>query len=172
MTSAGEGYWTATNSGVEANYDLISTTGVGIINVDAEYNTTTLGPLLPSNVVNEIRVSPGTPNVLNVATVSGDFMIEEERVVSLTGSQRSRRLTLGLDVVSTDFTQGTTFDDGGKYTTTTGIATVYGLSSSSVTVSGTWHQEIGPSDIFTRENTRDQAVTTGTNTVIRTTSVA
>ncbi len=172
MTTAGEAYWTVVNSGVEANYDLISTTGVGIINVDAEYNTTTHGPLLPHNIVNEVRVSPGTPNVLNVATASGDFMIEEERVVSLTGSQRSRRLTLGLDVVSTDFPQGTTFDDGGKYTTTTGIATAYGLSSSSVTVSGTWHQEIAAPDTFSKENTRDQAVTTGTNTVIRVTSVA
>jgi hypothetical protein len=173
MTSAGEAYWTVVNSGVEANYDLISTTGVGIINIDAEYNTTSHGPLLPHNIVNEVRVSPGTPNVLNVATASGDFMIEEERDVNLTGTQRNQRLTVGLNVVSTDFTQGTTYDDGGKYTTTTGIATIFGLSSSSgVTVSGTHHQEIAALDIFTRENTRDQAVITGTNTVIRTTSVA
>jgi len=171
LTNAGEAYWTVVKSGVEANYDLISTTGVGIIDVDAEYNTTVNGPLLPHNIVNEVRVSEGSPNVLNVATASGDFMIEEERDVNLTGTQRSRRLTVGLDVVSTDFTQGATYDDGGKYVTTTGIATAFGLSNSNVTVSGTWHQEISLFDKFAKENTRDQAVTTGTNTVIRTTSV-
>jgi len=171
LTSAGEAYWTVVNSGVEANYDLISTTGVGIIDVDAEYNTTTNGPLLPHNIVNEIRVSENTPNILNVATVSGDFMIEEVQGAEATA--RSQRLTSGFDVVSTDFAPGTTYDDGGKYTTTTGIATVFGLSSSSgVTVSGTHHQEISLFDKYTKENTRDQAVITGTNTVIRTTSVA
>ena len=169
MTEAGEGYWTVINSGVESNYDLISTTGVGIIDVDAEYNTTVNGPLLPHNIVNEVRVSPGPPNVLNVATASGDFMIEEVQGAEPTA--RSRRLTLGFDVVSTDFTKGATYDDGGKYVTTTGIATAYGLSNSNVTVSGTWHQEISLFEKFTKENTRDQAVITGTNTVIRTTSV-
>jgi len=170
LTNAGEAYWTVVLSGVEANYDLISTTGIGIINVDAEYNTTVNGPLLPHNIVNEVRVSEGTPNILNVATASGDFMIEE--VQGAEDTARNRRLTVGPDVVSTDFVQGTTFDDGGKYTTTTGIVTIYGLSNSDVTVSGTHHQEISLLDQFSRENTRDQAVITGTNVVIRTTSVA
>ncbi len=160
MTAGNDGYWTVINSGVEANYDLISTTGIGIIDVDAEYNTTAHGPLLPHNILNEVRVSEGTPNVLNVATASGDFMIEEERDVNLTGTQRSQRLTLGFDVVSTDFSQGTTFDDGSKYVTTTGIATIFGLVASNVTVSGTHHQEISLSEKFTKENTRDQAVVT------------
>ena len=44
LTTAGEAYWTVVKSGVEANYDLISTTGVGIINVDQEYNTTVTVP--------------------------------------------------------------------------------------------------------------------------------
>ena len=43
MTAGNDGYWTVINSGVEANYDLISTTGTGIIDVDAEYNTTVNG---------------------------------------------------------------------------------------------------------------------------------
>lgn len=170
LTSAGEAYWTVVNSGVEANYDLISTTGIGIIDVDAEYNTTVNGPLLPHNIVNEVRVSEGTPNILNIATASGDFMIEE--VQGAEDSARSRRLTVGLDVVSTDFGYGTTYDNGGKYTTTTGIATFYGLSNSNVTVSATHHQEISIFDKFSKENSRDQAVITGTNTVIRTTSLA
>ncbi len=170
LTEAGEGYWVAVNSGVEANYDLISTTGTGIIGIDAAYNTTSSAPLLPNVLINEVRVSEGSPNILNVATISGDFMIEEVQGAEATA--RSRRLTTDLDVVSTDFAPGTTFDDGGKYTTTTGIATIYGLSSSSVTVSGTHHQEISITDKNIRENTRDQAVITGTNTVIRTTSIA
>jgi len=171
LTTAGEAYWTVVKSGVEANYDLISTTGVGIIDVDQEYNTTVNGPLLPHNVVNEVRVSEGTPNLLNVATASGDFLIEEERDPNLTGTQRSRRLTVGFDVVSTDFAPDTTFDDGGKYVTTTGIVTIYGIANNSVTVSGTHHQEISIFEKFTKENTRDQAVITGTNTTIRTTTV-
>jgi hypothetical protein len=170
LTQAGEGYWTVVNSGVEANYDLISTTGIGIINVDAQYNTTVNGPLLPHNIVNEVRVFPGPLNILNVATVSGDFMIEEVQGAEATA--RSRRVTEGLDVVSTDFAAGTAFDAGGKYTTTTGIITVYGISGGAVTVSGTHHQEIDLLAKFITENTRDQAVTTGTNVVIRTTSIA
>jgi hypothetical protein len=170
MTEAGEGYWTVVNSGVEANYDLLSTTGVGIINIDAEYNNTANGPLLPHNIVNEVRVSPGIPNILNIATASGDFMIEEVQGSEPTAD--SRRLTQGLDVVSTDFVQGTTFDNGGKYTTTTGIVTIYGVSGAAVTVSGTHHQDISLAEKFIKENTRDQALITGTNTVIRTTSIA
>jgi len=158
------------NSGVEANYDLISATGTGIIGIDAKYDSTVNGPLLPYNVVNEVRVSEGTPNILNVATASGDFMIEE--VQGAEASARSRRLTTGLNVVSTDFSPGATFDNGGKYTTTTGIVTIYGISGGTVTVSGTHHQDISLGESFTKENTRDQAVITGTNTVIRTTSIA
>jgi hypothetical protein len=169
MTDAGEGYWTVINSGVEANYDLLSTTGIGIIDVDAEYNTTVNGPLLPHNIVNEVRVSANTPNVLNITTASGDFMIEEVQGAEPTA--RSRRLNPDFNVISSDFTRGATYDDGGKYVTTTGIVTAYGLSNSNVTVSGTWHQEISLFEKFQKENTRDQAVTTGTNTTIRTTSV-
>ncbi len=170
MTLAGEGYWTVVNSGIEANYDLLSTTEIGIINVDAQYNKDLNGPFLPHNIVNEVRVSEGTPNVLNIATASGDFLIEEVQGAEATA--RNQRLTVGLDVVSTDFVPGTTFDDGGKYTTTTGVVTIYGLSGASPTVSGTHHQEISFPDAFIKENTRDQAVITGTTTVIRTTSIA
>jgi len=170
MTSMGGGYWTAVNSGVEVNYDLLSTTGAGIINVDAQYDPALYGPFLPSNRVNDLRISEGTPNIINVATASGDFMIEEVQGAEATA--RSRRINDGIDVVSADFSAGATFDRGHKYVTTTGVVTVYGFFDTPVTVSGTHHQEIALSDIFIKENTRDQALVTGTITVLRTTSVA
>ena len=170
MTNAGGGYWTAVNSGVEVNYDLISTTGGGIIDVDARYDPAIYGPFLPSNRVNDLRISEGTPNIINVATASGDFMIEE--VQGAESTARSRRINDGINVVSADFPAGTTFDRGHKYTTTTGVVTVFGFFDTPVTVSGTHYQEIAASDIFSRENTRDQALITGTITVLRTTSIA
>jgi len=168
LTNVNEGYWTVINSGVEANYDLISTTGIGIINVDFEYNNTNSVPLLPSADVNDIAVVAGTPNLLNFATTSGDFVVEEQQ-----GSEASSQTkTLSSeDIVSADFSQDATFDSTGtKYVTTTGIVTVFGMVNS--TVSGTHHQEISLADKFIKENTRDQALITGTITTIRTTSVA
>lgn len=168
LTSAGEGYWTVVNSGVETNYDLASTTGLGIINVDYAYNSTTSGPLLPSHVVQDLSVVEGTQNLINVATISGDFVIEE--VQGAESTAQSKSLNPGFDIVSADFSTSATFDSGTKYVTTTGIVTVFGMINN--TESGTHHQEISLEDQFDRENTRDQALITGTITRIRTTSVA
>ncbi len=168
MTTLNEAYWTVINSGVEANYDLLSTTGIGIIGVDAEYNTSVSG-LLPTHFVNDLAVSAGPPNVINVATISGDFLIDEVQGAEFSAS--TKFLNKGFDVVSVDFSDGATFETTGtKYVTTTGIVTVFGLVDDAV--SGTHHQDILIDDKFIRENTRDQAVITGTNTVIRTTSLA
>ncbi len=168
LTADGEGYWTAVNSGIEANYDLLTTTGTGIIGVDAEYNSTS-SPALPSNIVNDLSISEGSPNVINVATAAGDFMIEE--VQGSESSAQSKTLSSGVDIVSVDFSDGATFETtGAKYVTTTGVVTVFGLVDT--TVSGTHHQEISLEEKFDKENTRDQALITGTINKIRVTSVA
>lgn len=169
LTAAGEGYWTVVNSGVEANYDLLSTTGLGIIDVDYDYNKTANGPLLPHNVVNDIDVVEGNVhNLINIATASGDFIIEE--VQGAESTARSKRLHQEFNVVSAAFSNSATFETGTKYVTTTGIVTVYGLVND--TISGTHHQEISLEDKFLIEDTRDQALVTGTITTIRTTGVS
>ncbi len=169
LTASNEGYWTVVNSGVEANYDLIATTGTGAISVDAEYNNTSSVPLLPHNIVNDLAISEGSPNIINVATASGDFLIEE--VQGSESSAQSKTLNPGVDVVSVDFSDGATFaTTGTKYVTTTGVVTVFGLVDT--TVSGTHHQEIASEEKFDKENTRDQALITGTINKIRVTSVA
>jgi len=167
LTSAGEGYWIATNSGAEVNYDLISTTGAGIISVDFEYNAVDSNPKLHSNWVADISVVAGTPNLLGFATSAGDFIVEEQQgaeATSLTKSGSSE------DIVSMDFSSTATYDTGTEYVTTTGFLTVFELVAD--TVIGTHYQEIPIQDKFDKENTRDQALVTGTIAVIRTTGVA
>jgi hypothetical protein len=169
LTAAGEGYWTVVNSGVDVSYNLLSSTGLGIIETDYDYNHIANGPLLPHNVVNDIDVVEGAShNIINVATASGDFIIEE--VQGAESTARSKRLHPEFDVVSAALSSSATFEAGTKYVTTTGILTVYGLVDD--TVSGTHHQEISLEDKFLRENTRDQALVTGTITIVRTTGVA
>ncbi len=169
LTKLGEGYWTATNSGVEASYDLNSSSGTGIIIVDFEYNAVDSVPLLPDHRVGDIQVIEGSPNLLNFATTVGDFVVEESQGSEATS--RTKTLLAADSTVSAAFSEDATFDTTGtKYVTTTGILTIFGLVDD--TVSGTHQPDIGPQDKFNRENTRDQALLSGTNTIVRVTSIA
>jgi len=163
MTTGGEGYWTVGTSGVEANYDLFTTSGTGIISVDFEYNATTSVPLLPSHVVSDIAVVENSPNLLAFATEGGAFVVEEQQF----SEAASQTLTLFPDsnpVVSVDFSKEATFNSGTIYVATSGSVQVFGLVDA--TISGTHLNN----DLLT--NTRDQALVTGTVTVVRTTNIA
>ncbi len=163
MTAGGEGYWTVGTSGVEANYALFATSGTGIINVDFEYNDTTSVPLLPGHDVNDIAVVESSPNLLAFATDGGAFIVEEQQFAEAT----SQTLTLFPDnapVISVDFSKKATFNSGTIYVATSGSVQVFGLVDA--TLSGTHFN-----DVFL-DSTRDQALVTGTVTVVRTTSVA
>jgi len=163
MTAGGEGYWTVGTSGVEANYDLFTTSGTGIINVDFEYNATTSVPLLPSHVVSDIAVVEDSPNLLAFATEGGAFIVEEQQF----SEAASQTLTLFPDsnpVVSVDFSKEATFNSGTIYVATSGSVQVFGLIDA--TVSGTHLNNA----LLT--STRDQALVTGTVTVVRTTNIA
>jgi hypothetical protein len=168
LTSVGEGYWTVVNSGAEASYDLNSASGTGIIVVDFEYNATASNPLLPSHVVNDLTVLEGSPNLLNFATSAGDFVVEEQQGSEATSQTKT---PLAGDVVSAEFSQDATFDTSGmKYASTADSVSVVDMESD--TISGTHYWTISEAEKFTKENTRDQALVTGTITVLRTTSVA
>lgn len=169
LTNNGEGYWTATNSGVEASYDLNSSSQSGIIVVDFEYNATSSTPLLPDNNVGDIQVIEGSPNLLNFATTVGDFVIEESQGSEATS--RTKTLLTNDSIVSAAFSNDATFDTTGtKYVTTADTLTVFGLVDDAI--SGTHQSTIGVGEKFIKENTRDQALLTGTNTIVRLTSVA
>ena len=162
ITAGGEGYWTVGASGVEANYDLFPTSGTGIINVDFLYSTGSVPPL-PNKNVNDIAVIENSPNLLAFATDGGAFIVEEQQFAEAT----SQTLTLfpGSDpVVSVDFSKGASFNAGTIYVGTAESVQVFGLIDA--TLSG-----IHFNNVFLT-NTRDQALVTGTVTVVRTTNVA
>lgn len=165
MTGKGEGYWSATNSGVEASYDLFSSSGTGIITVDFLYDHTT-SPALPNNNVNDITIVTGTNNVLGIATISGDLLVEE---VQGNESSSVTKSFLTEEVVSVDFGPGTAIDLGKLYLMTPGVVSVFDLSDDSEI--GSHQSTIEVDDKFITENTRDQALISGTQTIIRTTTV-
>jgi hypothetical protein len=168
ITSDGEGYWTVVNSGVEASYDLNSASGTGIITVDFEYNATASNPLLPSHVVNDLTVVTGSLNLLNFSTTAGDFVVEEQQGAEATSQTKT---ILPGDVVSAEFSQDATFDTAGtKYAALEDVVNVIDVTND--TVSGTHYWEISEADKYIKENTRDQALVTGTIAMLRVTSVA
>jgi hypothetical protein len=168
MTPAGEAYWTVVNSGVEANYDLFPASGTGIINVDFEYNNSSSDPLLPSNIVTDLAVVPGSPNLLGFATPETDLVIEEAQGAENTSSVKTSYS--GIEpVISVDFSKQASFTSGTEYVATSGALRVFNLVDN--TVAGTHFVFIAESD-FVSENTRGQPLVTGTVTVVRTTGVA
>ena len=163
MTTVGEGYWTVGTSGVEANYDLFPASGTGIINVDFEYNATSSDPLLPNHNVSDIAAVENSPNLLGFATDGGAFIIEEQQFAEAT----SQTLTLfpsSNPIISVDFSKEATFNSGTVYIAASGSVQVFGLVDA--TVSGVHFNNVNAT------STRDQALVTGTITVVRTTEVA
>jgi hypothetical protein len=177
LTAAGEAYWNVINSGVETNYDLFPASGTGIITVDFEYNGTNSDPLLPSPIINDLAVSPGSPNLLGFATPETDLIIQESQ-----GSEQNSLIKTVYSgqtpVVSIDFSENSDFDGGLVYLgvsnevptiDTNDALRVFGLAD--VTVSGTHFHTIS-SDTPEVVNTRGQPLITGTVGLVRVTSVA
>ncbi len=163
MTAAGEAYWAVVTSGIEANYDLFPSSGTGIITVDFEYNDTTSSPLLPGLGLSDIAVVEDSPNLLAFATVSGALIVEEQQFAEAT-SQTVILFPNSEPVISVDFSKEATFNSGTIYVGNEETVRVFGLVNAAI--SGTH---------FNDENlnsTRDQALISGTVSVVRTTSVA
>lgn len=158
LTEAGGGYW-ATASGVfegsvEVNYDLLSTTGTSIIDVDFEYSNTS-NPALPAEPPFDITVSEadGQLPAIGVATSGGAFVFEEEQ-----GNEAAARnkVLSAEEFISVDFGPDSFFDGGCLNAATVDLLRVFGLSDNAV--SGT-HTQVG--------GDRDQSVVTGTITIVR-----
>ena len=177
MTEVGEAYWNITNSGVQANYDLFPSSGTGIINVDFVYNNFDSDPLLPTNIVNDLAVAAGSPNLLGFATPETDLIIQESQGTE-SNSLVKTVYSGQTPVVSIDFSEGADFNNGTVYLATSnqlpaGDASdalrVFGLVDD--TVSGTHFHSIPKSQPSTT-NTRGQPLITGTVNIVRVTSVA
>lgn len=165
MTVAGEGYWSVNSSGIEVNYDLFSTSGTGIINIDFVY-TSSSNPSLPSSGVNDFVVDENTRNLLGIATISGGFIVQEEQGAESTSIVKT--LFPDTNVVSLDFSDPVSFFGGLAYVAFEESLSTVGLVDNAV--SGTHFVD---ADILLGQiNTGDQSLVTGTNTIIRTTSLA
>lgn len=158
MTSTGGGYWT-NSSGVEVNYDLTTTTGTSIIDVDFEY-TVLSTPSLPGEPPVDIAVSESTGNlaVLAFATTSGSIVVEENP--GNEAASNSKVITNTDNANSVDFSGDASYSNGCLYTTTASQLFVVELAGN--TVSGTHGVSTG---------TRDQTLITGTLAIVRTTEV-
>lgn len=165
LTQADEGYWTTTISGVEVNYDLNSTSGTGIIGRDFSYNTSSV-PFIPTNTITDISIAEGSPNTLAFATTSGDFVIEEQQ-----GDEASSAIKFFTQdpAISVDFGPNASYTSGKLYVLSTGTAMLYDLSDN--TLIGEHQPTISVQNQFVKENTRDQALVSGTQTLVRTTAV-
>jgi len=157
LTAAG-GYWTTASGihegSVETNYDLLSTTGTNIIDVDFEYSNTS-SPALPAEPPFDITLSEvsGQLPAIGVATSGGTFVFEEDQ-----GSESSANNTvLTTDpTVSVDFSLGSYYTSGSLYTATSGAVLVFDMSENNV------------SAIHTSESgTRSITTVTGISNVIR-----
>jgi hypothetical protein len=177
MTEVGEVYWNVTNSGVQANYDLFPSSGTGIINVDFVYNNLDSEPLLPTNIVNDLAVAAGSPNLLGFATPETDLIIQESQGTE-SNSLVKTVYSGETPVVSIDFSEGADYNNGTVYLATSNqlpsgdisdALRVFGLVDD--TVSGTHFHTISKSDINTT-NTRGMPLITGTVNIVRVTSVA
>jgi hypothetical protein len=117
LTTAG-GYWT-TASGVfegalEVNYDLLSTTGTSIINVDFEYTNSGIPalPSVPPFDISVIEPSGGPLPAIGVATSGGVYVFEEEP-----GNEAgaNNKLLSADSFISCDFAPDSSFDTGCIY---------------------------------------------------------
>ena len=166
VTQEGEGYWSTTNSGLEAVYDLNSSLGGGIITVDFVYSPTST-PSLPSNILNDLSVVEGVTNTIAIATGAGDVVVSERQGSEATSPVKS--LFTQESAVSVDFGPDSDYDTGKLYVLSTEVAMVYSMVDNSEI--GSHQSTIEIFNRFETENTRDQALLSGTQTIIRTTAV-
>ena len=170
LTEAG-GYWTTATGvflgGVEVNYDLLSTTGTSIIDVDFEYRN----PLItePPLDISIVEPTDGPLPAIGVATSGGVYVFEEEP-----GNEAgaNNKILSAESFITCDFDPNSTFDSGclfagrpdGAIGTKKGDAgeniggevKVFDLANNSV--SGTHNAEGG---------TRGITLVTGTTTILR-----
>ena len=172
LTGGGAGYWTTISGdkgSVEANYDLISTTGTGIIDVDFEYSLIS-DPGLPAEPPSDIAISErsGNPPVLSFATPSGALITEE---IQFSESTARRKTLLTEEVSSVDFADQSVFDIERVYVLVTGTTGLRIFDLQTDLVSST-HPQVESNLPFRVRASRDQFVASGTNTLVRTTSIA
>jgi hypothetical protein len=174
LTEAG-GYWTTATGvflgAVEVNYDLLSTTGTSIIDIDFEYRKTS-NPALPAEPPFDISVvepTDGPLPAIGVATSGGVYVFEEEPGNE---SSANTKLLSAEAFITCDFDPNAAFNSGclfaGKAVGAIGTRKsdagqdiggelkVFDLGSNSV--SGTHNAETG---------TRGIVLVTGTMTVAR-----
>lgn len=174
LTEDEGGYW-ITASSVEVRYDLLSTTGTGIIGIDFEY-TATSNPALPSTSPTDISVSEGAVRAIAIATPSGVLLTEEQPFVESTAQRMVFTPLNEFNEVPTpqfksvDLSKQAEFDSGALYATTTGVLRVYQLSTA--TLSGTHPQLFSNVYQSTGGVARDQLLVTGTMSIVRTTDIA
>jgi len=164
LTGGGAGYWTTVsgNKGeVEVNYDLISTTGTSIINVDFEYSPTS-DPALPGAPPTDIAISerPSFAPVLAFATPSGALITEE---IQFNEAAAQRKTLTSENAFSVDFSEEASFGFGKLYALLDSVLRVYDLSNDTVVASHA-QSSVG--------SARGQILSSGTNTIVRTTILA
>lgn len=174
LTASG-GYWTTTSS-VEVKYDLISSTGTGIIGTDFAY-TVDSTPALPGPGVFDVAFSQGVVGTaLAFATPSGVLVTEEEPFVESTAQSKifnppnEGEESPSPLFISVDFAPRAAFNSGLLYATTTGTLRVYDLSDN--TLVGNHPQSFDTLFNFTGGVARDQLLATGIVNLIRTTAVS
>lgn len=171
MTADGEAYWTVVNSGVEANYDLFPSSGTGIITVDFEYNATTSNPLLPHNVTRDIAVVPGNPNLLAFATGLGAFIVEEQQFAEASSQTRTLLPAAG-PTISVGFSEDATFSGGTIYVATADVVRVIGLLGDILWGVHMDEGRLAEANAPYLQFPGNQALVSGTVTVLRTTNIA
>lgn len=164
LTTGGAGYWTTISGdrgSVETNYDLLSTTGTSIIGIDFEYSSIS-DPSLPAEPPVDIAISELSGNlpVLAFATPSGVLITEETQFSEDTAR---RKTILSEEVSSVDFADDSAFNIGTVYVLVTGTVglQIFDLGTDIIIAT---HPQKGTA-------TRGQFVASGTNTLIRTTSI-
>jgi hypothetical protein len=174
LTSSGGGYWTTTDK-VEVKYDLLSSTGTGIIGTDFAYTVTSV-PQLPGPGVFDMAVSEAiVGTALAFATPSGVLVTEEAPFVESTADSKifnppnEAEETPTPLFISVDFSPRAAFNSGLLYATTTGTLRVYDLGNNSLV--GTHPQEFDTIYNFTGGIARDQLLATGVVNIVRTTAV-
>jgi len=172
LTAGGAGYWTTVSGNrgeVGVNYDLISTTGTGIIGIDFRYSLTS-NPGLPAEPPIDIAISEGggPSPVLAFATPSGVLVTEE---IQFNESAARRFSLLSEEVSSVDFSNQAAFDVGQVYILVPAVVGLRTFDLSTVSISDIHPQE--NRDVpFQIRATRGQFVASGTNTIVRTTTLA
>lgn len=157
------GYWSTVsgNKGsVEVNYGLLSTTGTNIITVDFEYSESS-NPALPGEPPIDIALTNAVVPALAFATPAGILVTQE---IQFSESSAQRKTLTSENAVSVDFSEEAKFGSGKLYALLGSVLRVYDLSDDSVIAT---HIKDNAD-----ASARGQTLNSGTNTIVRTTSLA